>query len=74
MNYDGAASMSSQKVSISAHAKETALLGWFFHCTVHALSLATSQVIQVDIVRNALGGMESIIIFLTDRLKAKVCF
>ena len=68
-SYDGAASMASQKVGVSAHVKNLAPMAFYFHCTVHALNLATSQVMKVEIIRNALGTMESIIVFVCDGAK-----
>ena len=59
-SYDGATSMSSEKVGVSAHVKEATPLALYFHCTVHALNLATSQVNQVDI-RDAVDTIDSVI-------------
>ena len=67
--YDGAAAMSSQRVGVSARIKEVAPLAFYFHCCMHALNLATSQVNKVDTLRNALGAIESLIGFVTDSAK-----
>ena len=68
-NYDGAASISSQRVGITAHIKEVSPLAFYFHYTAHALNLATLQVNRVDVVKNALGTMESIIISISNGAK-----
>lgn len=67
--YDGAASMSSDRVGVAANIKNYAINAEYFHCANHGLNLATSQVTSVDIVRNAQSTMESVIVFLTDSAK-----
>lgn len=68
-SYDGAASMSSERIGVTAYVKEVAPHAFYFHCAVHALNLGTSQVNRVEAIRNALGTMESIIVFITDGAK-----
>ena len=67
--YDGAASMSSERVGAAANIKKYAKNAEYFHCANHGLNLATSQVTSVDVVRNAQSTMESIIVFITDSAK-----
>ncbi|XP_043219971.1 52 kDa repressor of the inhibitor of the protein kinase-like [Amphibalanus amphitrite] len=67
--YDGAASMSSEKVGVAACVKEKAPLADYFHCAVHAVNLSTSLIRKVAVVRNGLDAMEAAITFLTDGAK-----
>ena len=67
--YDGAACMASQRVGVAAQIREKSPLAHYFHCAVHALNLATSQLNQVDVIRNALGTLETVVAFLTDGAK-----
>ncbi|XP_043222796.1 52 kDa repressor of the inhibitor of the protein kinase-like [Amphibalanus amphitrite] len=67
--YDGAAAMSSERVGVVAQVKEAAPLAEYFHCASHALNLSTSLINKVDLVRNALGTMETVVVFLTDGAK-----
>jgi hypothetical protein len=67
--YDGAASMSSERVGAAANIKKYAANAEYFHCANHVLNLATSQVTSVDIIRNAQSTIECIIVFLTDSAK-----
>ena len=68
-SYDGAASMSSERVGVAAKVREVSPLAQYFHCVNHGLNLATTKVNQVAIVRNALGTMENIITFITNGAK-----
>ena len=61
--------MSSERIGVTAYVKEVAPHAFYFHCAVHALNLGTSQVSRVEAIRNALGTMESIIVFITDGAK-----
>ena len=67
--YDGAACMSSERIGVAAKIREQSPLAHYFHCAVHALNLATSRINQVDVIRNALGSMETAVSFLTDGAK-----
>ena len=73
-SYDGAAAMSSQRVGVLAIIKESAPLALYFHCTVHALNLSTSRINSVECIRNTLGTMETIIVFVTDGAKRESLF
>lgn len=67
--YDGAASMSSERVGVAAEVLSVAPLAYYFHCAVHALNLSTSLINKVAIIRNALGAMERAVAFVTDGAK-----
>ncbi|KAF0295445.1 repressor of the inhibitor of the protein kinase [Amphibalanus amphitrite] len=67
--YDGAACMASERVGVAAQMRCDSPLARYFHCAVHALNLATSQLTKVDIIRNALGSLETVVTFLTDGAK-----
>ena len=73
-SYDGAASMSSQRVGVAAKLLEISPLAYYFHCAMHGLNLATSQINRVDIIRNSLGTMESVLVFLNDGAKREKNF
>ena len=68
-SYDGASSMSSQHISVSACILVKALFAFYFHCTVHGLNLATSEINKVATIRSTLVTMEKIIVFLKDGAK-----
>ena len=65
-SYDGAACMASERVGVVAEVKRVAPQADYFHCSSHGLNLATSKVMKVQGVKNAMGTMESVIIFITD--------
>lgn len=65
--YDGAASMCSERVGVVAKIKEVASNAEYFHCVNHGLNLATSQIVKVDILRNAQGVLQEAIHWLFDR-------
>ena len=67
--YDGAASMSSLRVGVAAHVLAKAPLANYFHCSSHAMNLAASMMNRVEVIRNALGVLESIVVFITDSAK-----
>ncbi|KAF0299721.1 repressor of the inhibitor of the protein kinase [Amphibalanus amphitrite] len=67
--YDGAAAMASSLKGVSAHIRASAPLAHYFHCTAHALNLATSKMDSVTVVRNASTTLESLVVFLTDGAK-----
>ncbi|KAF0294833.1 repressor of the inhibitor of the protein kinase [Amphibalanus amphitrite] len=67
--YDGAACMASERVGVAAQMRCDSPLAHYFHCAVHALNLATSQLTKVDIIRNALGSLETVVTFLTGGAK-----
>ena len=67
--YDGAACMSSERVGVAAQIQKVSPLAHYFHCAVHALNLSTSRINEVDVIRNALGTMETVVSFLTDGAK-----
>ncbi len=51
--YDGASTMSSERVGVSAVFKERAELAYYFHCAMHYLNLVASQAIKVPGIRHA---------------------
>ena len=67
--YDGAASMSSLRVGVAAHVLAKAPLADYFHCSAHAMNLAASMMNRVEVIRNALGVLESVVVFVTDSAK-----
>ena len=73
-SYDGAAFMSSQRIGVAAKLLEISPLAYYFHCAMHGLNLATSQINRVDIIRNSLGTMESVLVFLNDGAKREKNF
>ena len=70
--YDGAAAMSSEKVGVATRVQQEAPLAHYYHCAMHGLNLATSEINRVATVRNALGTMEAIVVFVTDSAKRTV--
>lgn len=70
--YDGASAMASEKVGVATRIKEFAPLAHYYHCAMHGLNLSTSQITKVPTVRNALGTMETVIVFVTDSAKRTI--
>ena len=67
--YDGAASMSSLRVGVAAHVLAKAPLADYFHCSAHAMNLAASMMNRVEVIRNPLWVIESVVVFVTDSAK-----
>lgn len=70
--YDGAAAMASAKVGVAKRLQEVAPLAHYYHCAMHGLNLSTSTINNVATVRNALGTMETVIVFVTDSAKRTI--
>ena len=70
--YDGAAAMASDKVGVAVRLQEVAPLAHYYHCAMHGLNLATSQVNRVSVIRNAMATMETVIVFISDSAKRTV--
>jgi len=50
--YDGASSMSSERVGAAAHVKTVAPLADYYHCAMHALNLSCNHVVSVTEIRH----------------------
>ena len=50
--YDGASSMSSERVGAAAHVKTVAPLADYYHCAMHALNLSCNRVVSVTEIRH----------------------
>ncbi len=52
--YDGASSMSSERVGAAANFKLSAVNAHYFHCAMHRLNLSAASTVQVPAVKHAL--------------------
>ena len=55
--YEGAASMSSEKVGVAAQVKSKAPMAGYCHCAAHALNRSTSLMTKVPVIRNGLANI-----------------
>ena len=63
--YDGAASMSSERVGVAANIKNDAPLADYFHCAMHALNLSCSRAVSVTDIRHAEDVAREVISFFS---------
>ena len=56
--------MSSERIGVAAVMKKVAPLADYFHCASHGVNLATSQIMKVPAMKNAIGTIENIVTFL----------
>ena len=72
--YDGAAVMSSEKVGVQAKIKEISPLAVYTHCYAHCLNLSIASTCNVQEVRNLVGLMNEVYLFLHNRPKRQQMF
>ena len=76
--YDGASTMSSERVGVSAVFRNEAPLAHYFHCVMHCLNLTASKAIKVPGIRHAEDIVEEVSRFFrssakrTDLLKSLI--
>ena len=62
--------MASVKAWVTKRLQEVACLAHYYHCAMQALKLSTSTINSVATVRNALGIVETVVVFVTDSRNA----
>ncbi len=62
--YDGAASMSSERVCVCSVIKTAAPLADYFHCCMHALNLSCSRATKIPAIRHCMDDIKDINNFL----------
>ena len=58
--YDGAASMSSERVGVCSVIKAAAPLADYFHCCMHALNLSCSRATKIPAIRHCMDDIKDI--------------
>ena len=58
--YDGAASMSSERVGVCSVIKTAAPLADYFHCCMHALNLSCSRATKIPAIRHCMDDIKDI--------------
>ena len=58
--YDGAASMSSERVGVCSFIKSAAPLADYFHCCMHALNLSCSRAAKIPAIRHCMDDIKDI--------------
>ena len=72
--YDGAAAMSSEKAGVQAKIKEISPLAVYTHCYAHCLNLSIASTCNVQEVRNLVGLMNEVYLFLHNSPKRQQMF
>jgi hypothetical protein len=67
--YDGAGSMSSERVGAATHFQKEATQAHYFHCAMHRLNLCAASTITVPAIRNALDTVSEISSFFRKSAK-----